>query len=65
MKTAKEWLHDKCKIDLPEGEIQGTWFFEHGLPMIVECASCGSTMILPCAYINREGYTYCPSCAGH
>ena len=66
IRTAERYLKEEYDIEFPEGrEIPGSWFKEHHLPMIVECAACGASMTLPSAYIDREGYTYCPSCAGH
>lgn len=49
---------------LPKDNINGEWFAERGLPMIVECTCCGSTMVLPSAYVDDEDYTYCKECAG-
>ena len=37
---------------------------EYGLPMIVRCTCCETTMALPNAYIDDEGYTYCTNCKG-
>lgn len=48
----------------PKGNIDGEWFVEHKLPMIVECKCCAMTMALPNAYIDEEGYLYCPTCGG-
>ena len=58
MKSFSEWLKDNGE-ELPKGNISGTWFVEHGLPMIVECTCCGTTMTLPSAFIDNEGYTSC------
>ena len=49
---------------MPEGTINGGWFAEHDLPMIVSCTCCGMTMALPSAYVDEDGYTYCSGCAG-
>ena len=51
-------------IIMPEGTINGAWFAEHDLPMIVSCTCCGMTMALPSAYVDEDGYTYCSGCAG-
>lgn len=32
--------------------------------MIVHCTCCETTMALPHAYIDDEGYTYCTNCKG-
>jgi hypothetical protein len=49
---------------MPKGQINGEWFAENDLPMVVSCTCCGSTMILPSALIDEEGHCYCSSCAG-
>lgn len=50
-------------IEMPTGEIPGSWFSDHGYPMVVRCACCEMTMAIPSAYIDDEGYTFCSSCA--
>lgn len=62
MKTMLEYLKT-LEIEVPEGEVNGTWFTEHHLPMIVRCTDCGMTMILFSAMIDDEGLLYCESCA--
>ena len=64
MMTAKEWLKAECELDMPNGNINGSWFAENNLPMIVECTCCGSTMALPSAMVDGNGNVYCASCAG-
>ena len=64
MMTAREWLKAECDVDMPEGNINGSWFAENNLPMIVECACCGSTMALPSAMIDDNYIVYCSACAG-
>lgn len=64
MKTFKEWFEETYEEKLPTGTINGQWFFDRNLPMIVECACCTTTMSLPSALIDDEGYTYCSSCGG-
>ena len=63
MKTFAEWLKENFNEELPSGEINGRWFAERGLPMIVSCACCDMTMALPSAMIDEDGYTVCSSCA--
>lgn len=65
MKTIREYLAEEFDILLPEGTINGEWFAEHNLPMIVECTNCGTTMALPSAFVDEESYTYCSTCSGH
>ena len=62
MKTMLEYL-EELGIEVPEGEVNGTWFTEHHLPMIVRCTDCGMTMVLFSAMINDEGLLYCENCA--
>ena len=64
MKTVEQYLKETRGIEMPKGEINGTWFAENGLPMVVSCTCCGMTMALPSALIDDEGYIYCGSCAG-
>lgn len=65
MKTIKEYLAKEFDILLPEGTINGEWFAEHNLPMIVECTNCGATMALPSAFVDEESYIYCSTCSGY
>ena len=62
MRTFEQWLKDEKGIEMPQGEVPGSWFTQHHLPMIVQCTCCHSTMALPSAMIDENGYTYCPSC---
>ena len=63
MKTVRQFLLDEIGLEMPEDNINGAWFVEHDLPMIVECECCGMTMALPSAMVDDEGYTFCASCA--
>lgn len=63
MKSFSEWLKEQG-IEMPKGTINGAWFAKYGLPMIVRCTCCETTMALPNAYIDDEGYTYCTNCKG-
>ena len=64
MKTARKWLKDEFKIEVPHGTVNGSWFLKHNLPMVVECCCCWSTMSLFSAMIDEDGNFYCSSCAG-
>jgi hypothetical protein len=63
MRTAETYLKEEMNIEMPQGEINGKWFAENGLPMIVECTCCGMTMALPSAMIAEDGSIYCSTCA--
>lgn len=63
MKTFREWYIENYEKELPTS-MDGAWFSEHNLPMVVECICCGTTMALPSAYIDRNGYTCCTQCCG-
>lgn len=65
MTTFEKW-YEKVSggHQLPKGNINGEWFVEQGLPMIVGCTCCGSTMALPTAYVDDDDYTYCKECVG-
>ena len=64
MQAFKQWLKANRNIEMPKGDVDAGWFFEHDLPMIVECKCCLMTMALPNAFIDNEGYTYCSDCKG-
>lgn len=65
MKTFFDWYKDVSGgQEPPQKEITEEWFRERGLPMLVDCTCCGATMALPTAYIDEDGYTFCPMCAG-
>lgn len=64
MMTAEEWIKKNKGVEMPKGQINGGWFVANGLPMIVECQCCGSTMALPSAMVNEEGDVFCKSCVG-
>lgn len=62
MKTFEAWFKDNYNEELPTGDINGRWFAEHGLPMIVECSCCGMTMALPSAMVDDDDCVVCSSC---
>lgn len=62
MMTFAEWLKASRNEELPSGTINGSWFAERGLPMVVECTCCGMTMAVTSAMINDDGQIYCASC---
>lgn len=63
MRTIRDYLLEDMNIEMPEGNINGEWFVENGLPMIVACTSCGMTMALPSALVDEDGCICCSSCA--
>ena len=64
MKPFVKWLKENRNIEMPKGDVNAIWFYEHNLPMVVECKCCEMTMALPSAFIDDEGYTYCSDCKG-
>lgn len=64
MTTFRNYILANFGLEMPKGNIPGTWFSENGLPMIVACTCCGMTMSSPSAWIDRDGQCYCGSCAG-
>ena len=68
MKIFHEWYNEQAAADndaedrVPSEIINGTWFAERGLPMVVSCTKCGTTMALPNAYVDDDGHTYCSYC---
>lgn len=63
LRTAEQYLKEEMGIEMPEGNINGEWFAEHPLPMIVKCTYCEMTMALPSAMIADDGSIFCHSCA--
>lgn len=64
MKNFKDWYKEVSGKEISESALHnGNWHMERGLPMVVSCTCCESTLLLPGAYIDNEDYVYCPSCA--
>lgn len=49
--------------DIPEGNIPASWFAYHDLPIMVRCSCCEMSMVLPSAWVDDNGYTFCRDCA--
>ena len=62
MRTFEQWLKEEKGLEMPKGKVDGRWFAEQKLPMIVSCTCCGETMAIPSARIDYDGSIYCPSC---
>ena len=61
--TAKEYLKEYMGIEMPDGDIDGQWFVDNRVPMIVSCCECESTMALPSAMIDtKDGSIICHRC---
>ena len=64
MKKFKDWYKEVSGKEMPsDARLNGGWFVAQGLPMVVSCTCCESTLLLPGAYLDDEDYIYCPSCA--
>lgn len=64
--TFKEFIKTEFDIEMPKGEIPMDWFEENKLPMLVECADCGTTMASPAALVEKtddRAYFVCEHCA--
>ena len=65
MKKFKDWYKEVSGKGLPRAALHnGNWYMEQGLPLVASCTSCGSTLLLPGAYLDAEHYPHCASCAG-
>ena len=63
MISFSEYVKKELNVEIPKGNISGSWFYDNGIPMIVRCCCCDMTMASPSAWIDDEGYTYCADCA--
>lgn len=63
MKKFADWFESNFDEKVPSGTIDSSWFAKKGLPMIVQCRCCCSTISLPTAYIDEDCSIYCPICA--
>lgn len=63
MKIFTDYIKHAMGLEMPKGNVPGSWFFENGLPMIVQCSCCGMSMASPSAWVDDDGYVYCPDCA--
>lgn len=63
MISFSEYVKKELNVEMPHGNIPGSWFHDNGIPMIVRCCCCDMTMASPSAWIDEEGYTYCSDCA--
>ena len=66
MKTFKEWYKDVSGVEFKRDKSEDLlkWCNDRGLPAIVSCTCCGSTMVIFSAFVDEEDCIYCPSCAG-
>ena len=66
MKKFKDWYKDVTGIEsnYETAKDKLLWCKEEGVPMIVSCTCCESTMIVFNAFVDEEDHVYCPSCAG-
>jgi hypothetical protein len=64
MKNFADFIKETYDIEIPKGNIPGSWFIQNHIPMIVRCSCCEMTMASPSAWINDDGYTFCADCAG-
>lgn len=63
--SVRNYLIQKMDLEMPSGNIPGSWFSENGLLMIVRCTCCDMTMALPSAFVDYDtGEIFCYGCAG-
>lgn len=65
MKKFYEWYLDCFGESVPNENLNGSWFVEKRLPMIVACTCCDMTMALPSAMIDEFDQIYCTDCANN
>ena len=63
MMSFYDYVRQIMEVEVPKGNISSEWFAKNNIPMVVRCRHCGMTMASPSAFIDDEGYTYCPDCA--
>ena len=63
-KAMEDYVQEDLGIEVPEGTLDGAWFNSHNLPMVVQCRCCETSMVLFSAWVDEEGFCYCPQCAG-
>lgn len=65
LKNAKRYIEEELHIEVLHGNINSSWFAEQGLPMVVECSCCQTTMVLFSAFVDDNTQeVYCSCCAG-
>lgn len=65
MQTFQQWFKENFPDEtIPTGIIGMDWFASHGIPAIVSCSCCQTTMIILSAMVDEDGGIFCPSCVG-
>ena len=63
MKTFVEWVYEnRPGVIVPDGAINGSWFTENRIPMVVRCACCTRTLCVTNALMDDFDRTYCQDC---
>ena len=63
MRNFADYIKQEMGIEMPKGNVPGSWFYDNHIVMVVRCCCCDMTMASPSAWIDDEGYTYCSDCA--
>lgn len=63
MRSFADYIKEELDLEMPKGNVPGSWFADNRIPMVVRCCCCDMTMTSPSAWIDDEGYTYCGDCA--
>ena len=63
MKTFKKWIRDELGLDLTDQKsLNGNWFAEHGIPLIVRCTCCHDEINIAEAVIDENKECFCRGC---
>ena len=63
MLSFTDYIKQEMDLEMPQGDVPGSWFYDNRIPMVVRCCCCDMTMASPSAWVDDEGYTYCADCA--
>ncbi len=63
MITFRNWFEKNYPNEkYPTGNVDGQWFADHDIPMIVSCTCCEMTMVVISALVDNEGQVFCSGC---
>jgi len=63
MITFRDWFEKNYPNEkYPTGNVDGQWFADHDIPMIVSCTCCEMTMLVTSALVDNENQVFCSDC---